>query len=217
MPCALQAGGVRRNDHAASVIDPRRRLALLQAANAPINAFLAFDPDATDCGGSLSGLDVGVKANIMVQGLPYHAGIDAWRHRIAPGDADVVSTLRAAGARIVGIVNMDEAALGAKGDNVAFGAVHNPHRQGWSAGGSSCGSAAAVAAGLCDAALGTDTLGSARIPAAHCGTYAFMPAHGAVSAAGVVAADPAFDSVAVIARDMRVLEQLGRQGTIFCE
>jgi aspartyl-tRNA(Asn)/glutamyl-tRNA(Gln) amidotransferase subunit A len=116
-----------------------------------------------------------IKANIAVKGLAHSAGMDAYRYRIASGDAFVVECLRGAGAAIVGTVNMEEAALGAVTYNPHFGKTHNPHRHGFTPGGSSGGSAAAVAAGLVRAALGTDTMGSCRIPAAYCGVVGSNP------------------------------------------
>ncbi|MCC5868074.1 MAG: amidase [Gammaproteobacteria bacterium] len=189
----------------------------LAAHNEQLNAFTAFDRDAAPADGVLSGVAVGVKANIMVRGLPWHAGLGAWRDRIAPRDAAIVARLREQGAAIIGTCNMDEAGLGAKGDNPWFGAVQNPHRAGWSAGGSSCGGAAAVAAGLCDVALGTDSMGSARIPASHCGVYAFKAAPERISADGIQPVDPSLDAASVIARDISLLVRAGRVVSAFGE
>ena len=105
---------------------------------------------------------------------------------------------------------MEEAALGATTDNPWFGATQNPHRAGYTPGGSSGGSGAAVAAGLCDAALGTDTMGSVRIPAAYCGVYGFKPAQSAVSQDGLEMAEPSLDVIGPLARDLGVLEQVSR-------
>lgn len=182
----------------------------LKAANAPLNAFTDFDTSATGGEGALAGLTIGVKANIMVKGLPWTGGCEAFRHRIAERDAKVVARLRDAGATILGTTNMEEAALGAKTDNPWFGATQNPHRLGYTPGGSSGGSGAAVAAGLCDAALGTDTMGSIRIPAAYCGIYGFKPAHSAISQDGLEMTEPSLDTIGPIARDLNVLEQVSR-------
>jgi len=97
---------------------------------------------------------------------------------------------------------MDEAAFGATGDNPWFGRCHNPARHGYSPGGSSAGSAAAVAAGLCDVALGTDTLGSVRIPASYCGVVGYLPGSGLIDSAGVMPLMPEFDRVGVLARSV---------------
>jgi aspartyl-tRNA(Asn)/glutamyl-tRNA(Gln) amidotransferase subunit A len=113
-----------------------------------------------------------------------------------------VSRLRAAGAVLIGKTNLDEGALGASTNNPHFGPTHNPHRHGYSAGGSSGGSAAAVAAGMAVAALGSDTLGSVRIPASYCGVCALKPTHGEISARGLVPAARRLDAVGVIAREV---------------
>ena len=154
-----------------------------------------------------------IKCNIAVAGLPWHAGIGAYRDRIADADAACVARLRAAGAVILGIVNMHEGALGAETDNPWFGRTHNPHRHGHTAGGSSGGSGAAVAAGLCAAALGTDTMGSVRIPSGYCGVFGHKPGLGAISTQGVIPLSITLDHVGVHARsspDCRaVLEACG--------
>ncbi|MEQ8772359.1 MAG: amidase, partial [Erythrobacter sp.] len=174
------------------------------------NAFLFRDETATGAEGPLAGITVGVKANIAVAGMPFHAGIGSWKDRIADDDAAVVKALRDAGAVITGILNMEEGALGAKTDNPHFGPTHNPHRHGYSPGGSSGGSGAAVAAGLCDVALGTDTMGSVRIPAAHCGVYGFKPATARVSQDGLEPADLTLDAIGPLARDIDSLERVAR-------
>jgi len=150
-------------------------------------------------GGGEPGLRLAVKDNIDVAGMPCAGGMEAYRGRIAPRDAPCVARLRAAGYTIVGKTLMDEAAFGALGDNPWFGRCHNPHRQGYTCGGSSAGSAAAVAAGLADAALGTDTLGSVRIPASYCGVVGFLPSRGLIDSAGVMPLMPEFDRVGVLA------------------
>jgi aspartyl-tRNA(Asn)/glutamyl-tRNA(Gln) amidotransferase subunit A len=152
---------------------------------------------------ALDGVPIAIKANIAVEGLAWHGGIEAYRDRIADRDAKSVQRLRQAGAVIVGVLNMHEAALGSTNDNLAFGRCHNPYRHGFTPGGSSGGSAAAVAAGLCAAALGTDTLGSVRIPAAYCGVFGCKPTHGLLSTGGVMPLSPTFDDVGVLARSAR--------------
>ena len=150
----------------------------------------------------LEGIIVGVKANIAVKGLELNAGMAARRGMIADQDAAVVKKLREAGAIILGTLNMHEAALGATTDNEIYGRCVNPHGEGSTPGGSSGGSAAAVAAGLCVAALGTDTLGSIRIPSAYCGIFGLKPTHGATSDAGIVPVSRDFDAVGPLARSM---------------
>lgn len=175
-----------------------------------LNAFLYRADNASGGEGPLAGLRVGVKANIAVKGMPFHAGIGAWASRVAERDAQVVTALRTAGAAITGILNMEEAALGSKTDNPHFGPTQNPHCDGYSPGGSSGGSGAAVAAHQCDVALGTDTMGSVRIPAAHCGVYGFKPATDRVSQQGLIAADPALDAIGPLARNLTTLQRVAR-------
>lgn len=180
----------------------------LMLANAPIHAFLDWDKSARPGTGPLDDLAIGIKANIAVRGLPWTGGMGLRRNVIADRDADVVARLRAAGAAILGMLNMHEAALGATTDNHFFGRTHNPHRHDYTPGGSSGGSGAAVAAGLCDVALGTDTLGSIRIPAAYCGVYGLKPTHGAVSNDGLVFLGRRFDCIGPLARSLTALERV---------
>jgi aspartyl-tRNA(Asn)/glutamyl-tRNA(Gln) amidotransferase subunit A len=182
----------------------------LKAANAPLNAFVDWDEDAKGGAGPLAGLTLGVKSNIMVKGLPWTGGMGLYRNRIAERDAEVVARLRNAGATVLGMLNMHEAALGAHTDNAFFGRTHNPHRHGYTPGGSSGGSGAAVAAGLCDIALGTDTLGSVRIPAAYCGVYGLKPTHGAVSSDGLAFLEPALDCIGPLAASLDLIEAAWR-------
>jgi aspartyl-tRNA(Asn)/glutamyl-tRNA(Gln) amidotransferase subunit A len=130
----------------------------------------------------------------------WSAGIAAYGDRVAHHDAACVAVLRAAGAVILGLTTMDEGALGARGDNAFLGRCHNPYAPGFSPGGSSGGSAVAVAAGLCAAALGTDTIGSVRIPAAYCGVFGHKPRQVLIDRRGVVPLSPRFDHVGVLAR-----------------
>ena len=152
--------------------------------------------------GGEAGRRLAVKDNIDVAGMPCAGGIEELRGRIAERDAPCVARLKAAGYAVVGKTLMDEAAFGATGDNPWFGRCHNPARHGYTPGGSSAGSAAAVAAGLCDAALGTDTLGSVRIPASYCGVVGYLPGPGLIDNAGVMPLMPEFDRVGVLARSI---------------
>lgn len=182
----------------------------LEAANAALNAFTDLDHNASGGPGSLSDVTIGIKANIAVKNMPWTGGLEAYRNRIADKDAASVAALRHAGAAIVGMLNMEEAALGAKTDNPFYGPTHNPHRIGHTPGGSSGGSGAAVAAGLCDAALGTDTMGSVRIPAAYCGIYGLKPGRGAISQDGLELVDASLDSIGPLARSLDTLDAVSR-------
>ena len=173
----------------------------------PYGAFVDLDPAASSGPGPLSDVTVGVKSNIAVKGLPWTGGMAHLRGNIAGADAPVVARLRAAGAKVLGTLNMHEAALGAVTDNAFYGRTYNPHRIGYTPGGSSGGSGAAVAAGRCDLALGTDTLGSVRIPAAYCGVYGLKPTHGAIDDAGMLFLDARFDTIGPLARDLAMIER----------
>ncbi|GIL40513.1 amidase [Roseiterribacter gracilis] len=155
--------------------------------------------------GPLDGIPIALKDNIDVAGVPTTAGIAVRRGRLAHSDAFVVQRLKRAGVVILGKLNMHEAALGATNANEAYGVCHNPHRHGFTPGGSSGGSGAAVAAGLCAAALGTDTLGSVRIPAAYCGVAGFKPTYGLVSTRGTVPLSWTLDHVGPLARKVEDL------------
>lgn len=150
-------------------------------------------------GGGEPGLRLAVKDNIDVAGMPCAAGMEAYRSRVAQRDAPCVARLKADGYTVVGKTLMDEAAFGALGDNPWFGRCHNPRRHGYTCGGSSAGSAAAVAAGLADIALGTDTLGSVRIPASYCGVVGYLPGRGVIDATGVMPLMPEYDRVGILA------------------
>ena len=152
--------------------------------------------------GPLDGIAVGIKDNIDVAGVPTSNGFGGGPWRVPQEDAEVVRRLRAAGAIILGKLNMEEAAIGAATDNPHFGRVINPHRPGWSPGGSSGGSGAAVAAGLCCAALGTDTGGSVRIPASYCGIVGLKASYGLVSTRGVVPLCFGLDHVGPLTRSV---------------
>ena len=148
----------------------------------------------------LDGQPIAVKANIAVEGLPWHAGIGAYRDRIAEADAGCVARLRERGAVILGLTNMSEGAFGGSMDNPWFVKTHNPWAHDHIPGSSSGGSAAAVAAGLCAGALGTDSLGSVRMPSALCGVFGHKPTLGLIPTDGVVTLSSTLDHVGVHAR-----------------
>lgn len=150
----------------------------------------------------LLGLPVGVKDLIDVGGQPTTAGSPILEGNLARTDAPVVRALRGAGAVLVGKTNLHEFAFGVTGVNPHHGTVRNPRAIDRIAGGSSSGSAAAVAAGFCPAALGTDTGGSVRIPAALCGVVGFKPSHGALPMAGVLPLSATLDHVGYLAESV---------------
>jgi aspartyl-tRNA(Asn)/glutamyl-tRNA(Gln) amidotransferase subunit A len=158
----------------------------------------------------ICGLSLAIKDNIDVEGFATTAGFETRKDCMAQVDAPVINLLKKAGAVINGKLNMHEGALGATNQNLYFGDCHNPLRHGFTPGGSSGGSAAAVAAGFCSAALGTDTMGSVRIPASYCGLFACKPSKGAVSNRGSVTCSRELDNIGPIARSARDLTLLMR-------
>ena len=160
--------------------------------------------------GIWDGIPFVAKDNIAAAGLPWTAGIEAYRERFAEKDAEVIAWLEAEGAILVGKANLHEAALGTSNDNPWFGKCHNPHKQGYTPGGSSGGSGAAVGGGLVPLALGTDTMGSVRVPAAYCGVYGYKPGPGVLSQDGVTPVCRAFDTIGLISGSSNDLETYGR-------
>ncbi len=161
--------------------------------------------DAGTARGPLDGIPVALKDNVDLAGTPATAGMATREGIISEDDAVVTRLLREAGAVILGKVNMHEGALGATNESPLYGRTYNPHRSGYTPGGSSGGSGAAVAAGFCCAALGTDTLGSVRLPAAYCGVTGIKPTRGLVSPRGVVPLSWTLDHVGPLARSVRDL------------
>ena len=156
----------------------------------------------------LDGIPFAVKANIAIRDCPWHAGIGALAHRIAIDDAEAVSALRRAGMIPIGILNMHEAALGVTTNNPHFGRTRNPHNLGHIPGGSSGGSAAAVAAGMVPLALGTDDMGSVRLPSAFCGIVGYKPAFGTIPVEGLIELAPRLDHIGVHARSVRDVDAM---------
>lgn len=160
--------------------------------------------------GAMHGIPIGLKDNIDTRGIRTTAAAAALAERVPDTDAEVVRRLKESGAVILGKLNMDECALGVSTTTGFFGATQNPWRKDYSAGGSSGGPAAAVAAGLCYGALGTDTGGSIRQPAAWCGVVGLKPSYGLVSTHGVIPLSTSLDHVGPIARsaaDVAILLQ----------
>jgi aspartyl-tRNA(Asn)/glutamyl-tRNA(Gln) amidotransferase subunit A len=153
--------------------------------------------------GPLHGIPLSLKDLIDVAGGVTTAGSRVLRDRVATVDAPVVTRLRHAGAVVIGRTNLHEFALGTTSEDSAFGPVRNPWDRDRSAGGSSGGSAAAVATGMGLASIGTDTGGSIRIPAAACGVVGLKPSIGEVPTAGVVPLSVSLDHVGPLARSVQ--------------
>ena len=175
----------------------------------PHNAFIQLAPPTsatpTDAATPLAGLRVSVKDNFAWQGLAMTCASDHLRDYHPPYDATLVARLRRAGATLVGKTNMDEFAAGSSGETSAYGPTQNPAAPGRVPGGSSSGAAASVAAGLADIALGSDTGGSVRCPAAFCGVIGYKPTQGVLSRYGMADLAMSLDTPGWLARNLTLI------------
>ena len=152
--------------------------------------------------GKLAGLAIAVKPAINVIGMPISCASKTLEHYYGTYDADVIRKIKAEDGIIIGITNADEFCCGISGETSAFGPTKNPVAPSVVPGGSSSGSAAAIAAGLCDLSLGTDTGGSIRNPASHCGIVGIKPSYGRVSRYGLVDLSMSLDQIGPLAPDI---------------
>lgn len=191
---------------------------IIEAKNPETNAYLEVFSDAiieaekldkdfeSLKGKPLFGVPVAIKDNILIKGKICSAGSKMLQNYKASYDATVIGKLRGAGAIFLGRTNMDEFAMGASTENSAFGVTKNPRDLSRVAGGSSGGSAAAVAMDACVAALGSDTGGSIRQPASFCGLTGLNPTYGSVSRYGLIAMASSFDQIGPMAKSVEDAE-----------
>ena len=152
--------------------------------------------------GKLYGKIIAVKSNINVLGLRATCGSRVLENYTSPYDATVIKKIKDEDGLIIGMANCDEFACGWSGETSAFGATSNPQALGYVAGGSSSGSCASVSANFCDMALGSDTGGSIRVPASHCGVVGLKPSYGSVSRYGLIDMSMSLDQVGPIAKNV---------------
>ncbi|HIE10324.1 MAG TPA: Asp-tRNA(Asn)/Glu-tRNA(Gln) amidotransferase subunit GatA, partial [Kiritimatiellae bacterium] len=153
--------------------------------------------------GRLAGLAIGIKSNLNVTGLRATCASRTLENHVSTYDAEVIKRIRAENGIIIGMTNMDEFACGSSGETSAFGPTDNPAASGRIPGGSSSGSAAAIAAEMCDLCLGTDTGGSIRNPASHCGVVGVKPTYGLVPRQGLIDLGMSLDQVGPLAPDVQ--------------
>lgn len=187
----------------------------IEAVEETVNAYITLEPEkalqqaaAADellkegSGGPLCGIPISIKDVLCTKGIRTTCGSRILENFVPPYDATTVEKLKKAGGVLIGKVAMDEFAMGSTSENCALGIPKNPWNPGYICGGSSGGSAATVAADECIASLGTDTGGSIRQPASHCGVVGLKPTYGRVSRYGLVAFASSLDQVGPITKDV---------------
>ncbi len=191
----------------------------IEDKNTDLNIFLSLNNEAIELAkeidarikkggdvGKLAGLCFAVKSCISVKGMETNCASKVLEGYVSPFNASVINKLLAEDAIVIGMANMDEFACGWSGETSAFGPTKNPRNFELVAGGSSSGSTAAVAAGMCDFSLGSDTGGSIRVPASHCGVVGLKPSYGVVSRYGLIDMCMSFDCIGPLANSVEDVE-----------
>jgi len=186
----------------------KNKISEIEEKDKKINSFIVLDKegisrkDASN-EGKLKDLTIAIKSNINVSGLLASCASKTLENYISGYDATVIKKIKNEAGLILGMTNMDEFACGSSGESSYYGATENPEADGYITGGSSSGSAAAVSAGFADCALGSDTGGSIRNPASHCGVVGFKPTYGVVSRYGLIDLAMSLDQIGPFARDVK--------------
>ena len=199
---AMSAGQITAIEYAQSLLERAEAYSTLNAFVTLENEHVLAEARRSDVIGPLAGLPIAFKDAIGTNQLPTTAATLSFGGHIPQKDAAVVASLRAAGAYVFGKLNMHELSYGITSNNAATGPVRNPYDMTRIPGGSSGGAGAAVAASLVPVAIGTDTGGSVRIPAALCGTVGFRPTTGRYSQAGIIPVSHTRDTAGPLARSV---------------
>lgn len=187
----------------------------IKRSNDGVNAFIHYDEKrvfedtrevdrkiSEGTAGSLAGLVVAVKSNINVKGYRVTCSSKTLENYVSPYDAEVIKRIRSQDGIVIGMTNMDEFACGSSGETGYYGVVKNPTVPDYICGGSSSGSAAAVAANMCDLALGSDTGGSIRNPSSHCGIVGVKSTYGLVPREGLIDLAMSLDQIGPLSKDV---------------